>query len=336
MNIRDRRAIHHAANERLEHARDPMNRILLIYLGISIGLSLASSLLSVFLSDRIANTGGLGNMGLRSILSTGQTILPLVQALVVVGLEIGYCMAAMRVSRSQDVSVDILRDGFHHFFPMLRAIILQGLVYSAVGMMCMYLSAYIFVMLPVSARFHEIIAPMLQSVTALSSNVTLDEATIMQAAEAMLPVFWIFAVLFLLLFIPLSYQYRMVMYRIIDQPRPGAFRALYESRMMMRRNRFALLKLDLTFWWFYLLQFLSVAICYGDILLPMLGITLPFSATASYFMFLITSLALQFFLFYFAMNKVAVTYAVVYESLLPKKTPVQPPVPANNPWQDQY
>lgn len=336
MNIRDRRAIHHTASEKLDQARGPMGRILLIYLGISIGLSLGSALLSVILSDRIANTGGLGNMGLRSILSTGQTILPLVQSLVVLGLELGYCMAAMRVCRGQNVSTNTLWGGFQRFFPLLRAIILQGLVYFAVGMMSMYLSAYIFVMLPVSDQFRQIIAPMLESVTVLNSSVTLDEATIMQAAEAMLPVFWIFAGLFLLLFVPLFYQYRMVIYRLIDQPRPGALRALHESRMMMRRNRFALLKLDLTFWWFYLLQFFSVALCYGDVLLPLLGITLPFSATVSYFLFLVASLAMQFALFYFAMNKVSVTYAVAYESLLPKEAPVQPPVPANNPWQNQY
>lgn len=336
MNIRDRRAIHHTASEKLDQARGPMGRILLIYLGISIGLSLGSALLSVILSDRIANTGGLGNMGLRSILSTGQTILPLVQSLVVLGLELGYCMAAMRVCRGQNVSTNTLWGGFQRFFPLLRAIILQGLVYFAVGMMSMYLSAYIFVMLPVSDQFRQIIAPMLESVTVLNSSVTLDEATIMQAAEAMLPVFWIFAGLFLLLFVPLFYQYRMVIYRLIDQPRPGALRALHESRMMMRRNRFALLKLDLTFWWFYLLQFFSVTLCYGDVLLPLLGITLPFSATVSYFLFLVASLAMQFALFYFAMNKVSVTYAVAYESLLPKEAPVQPPVPANNPWQNQY
>lgn len=336
MNIRDRRAIHQAASERLDRARGPMGRILLIYLGISIGLSLVSAFLSVFLSDRIANTGGLGNMGLRSILSTGQTILPLVQALVVMGLEMGYCMAAVGVSREQAVSTDTLWGAFRRFFPLLRAMILQGLVYFAVGMMSMYLSAYIFVMLPVSAQFREIIAPILESVTVLSSNITLDEATIMQAAAAMLPVFWIFLGLFLLLFIPLCYQYRMVIYRLIDQPRPGAFRALYESRVMMRRNRFALFKLDLTFWWFYLLQVISVVICYSDILLPSLGITLPISSTVSYFLFMILSLALQGVVYYFAMNKVAVTYAVAYESLLPKEAPVQPPVVANSPWQDQY
>lgn len=336
MNIRDRRAIHHAAGEKLDRARFPMGRILLVYLGISIGLSLGSALLSVFLSDRIANTGGLGNMGLRSILSTGQTILPLVQTLVVMGLEMGYCMAAMQVSREQPVTTDTLWGGFRRFFPLLRAMILQGLVYFAVGMMSMYLSAYIFVMLPISAQFREIIAPMLESVTVMSSSITLDEATIMEAAGAMLPVFWIFAGLFLLLFIPLFYQYRLVMYRLIDQPRPGALRALHESRVMMRRNRIALFKLDLTFWWFYILQVLSAAVCYGDVLLPLLGIELPFSATVSYFLFLILSLALQGVVYYFALNKVAVTYAVAYESLLPKETPAQPPVAANNPWQNQY
>lgn len=339
MNIRDRRAIHHTASQRLDAATGDLRKILLVYLGSSIALSLASSIFSVLLSDRIANTGGLGNLGLRSILSTGQTILPFVQALVVMGLELGYCMAALRVSRGQEVSLDTLWGGFHRFFPLLRAMILQGIVYFFVGMLCIYLSAYIFILLPVSSRFQEIIAPVLDTATVLSGTITLDEAIITQATEAMLPMLWIFAGLFLLLFVPLHYQYRMVTYRLIDQPRPGAFAALRESRAMMRRNRLALLKLDLSLWWFYCLQILISLVCYGDMLLPMLGITLPWSNMVSYFLFLILSLILQFVVYYFAMNRVSVTYAVAYETLLPKQQEqpaAKPPVPANIPWQDQY
>ena len=129
----------------------------------------------------------------------------------------------------------------------------------------------------------------------------------------------------------------MVTYRLIDEPYPRARLALRESRIMMHRNRFALFQLDLSFWWFYGLQLLVMVLCYGDMLLPLCGIELPFSETVSYFLFLALSLALQFAVYYFAMNRVAVTYAVAYTALLPEQEaePEVPQTPAT-PWQDQY
>ena len=339
MNIRDRRAIHHTAAQSLEHAKGDPKKILMIYLGIITVLSLVSAVASVLLSNRIADTGGLSNMGLRSVLSTGQTILPLVQMLVVLGLELGYCTMALRISRGEAVSQDTLFGGFRRFFPLLRAQILQALLYFAVAMLCLYPSVYIFLMLPISADFYEIVMPLAETVTTLSSTITMDEATMIAATDAMMPVLWIFAVLFLLIFIPLHYQFRMVIYRLIDQSRPGALAAIRESHTMMRRNRFALFQLDLNLWWFYALQMLISLVCYGDILLPLLGVTLPWSSTVNYFLFLILSLALQFVVYYFAMNKVAVTYAAAYNALLPKQqeqAPAKPAAPANVPWQDQY
>jgi len=339
MNIRDRRSIHQEARQTLAGARGDLKQIVLIYLGIITVLSLAASGVSVLLSDRIATTGGLSNMGLRSVLSTAQTLLPMVQALVLLGLEIGYCDVAMRICRKEPVSRDTLLGGFHRFFPLLRAVLLQGVLYIALGVMSLYASVYIFLMLPVSADFQKLMMPLVQSTTTLNGTITLDEATMMAASEAIMPTLWIFAVLFLMVFLPMYYRYRMVTYCLVDQSRPRALLAMHQSRMLMHRNRFALLKLDLSLWWFYGLQILAMVICYGDMLLALAGITLPWSATVSYFVFLILSLAVQFAAYYFCMNRVAVTYAVAYETLLhtlQEKAGVKPAEPANVPWKDQY
>ena len=105
---------------------------------------------------------------------------------------------------------------------------------------------------------------------------------------------------------------------IADEPRVGALAAMRQSRDMLRRNRFALFKLDLSMWWYYLLQLLVTVICYGNVLLPMVGVTLPFNDTVAYFLFLVLSLIAQMAVAYFAMNRVNVTYAMAYESLRPK------------------
>lgn len=337
MTIRDRGAIHQKACQSLADAKGEPRKILLIYLGIATALSLAVAVISVTLSNRIADTGGLSNLGLRSVLSTAKTLLPLVQSLVLLGLELGYATMALRVVRGECVSSETLFGGFRRFFPLLRAQILLGLFYFAIAMISVYPSAYIFMMLPVSEAFYEVFTPLMESANALGGAITLDEAAMAAATEATMPMLWILAGVFLLLFIPTYYRYRMVIYRLIDQPRPGALRAILESRGMMRRNRFALFRLDLSLWWFYALQVLITTLCYGDLLLPLLGIAVPWAGTVSYFLFLCLSLILQFVVYYFFMNRVAVTYAAAYETLLPKEQEAQKPSePTAVPWNDQY
>ena len=335
MNLRDRRAIHHTAAQSLANAKGDPRKILLIYLGIITGLSLFVAAASLILSNRIANTGGLGNMGLRSVLSTIKSVLPMAQSLVFLGLEMGYTTMALKIVRGESVSNETLFGGFQRFFPYLRAQILLGLLYLGLGLASIYPSAYIFLSLPMAEGFYEVITPLMESTSALNGTITLDEATLAAATEAMMPALWIYGVAFLLLFIPTYYRYRMVIYRLIDQPHPGALRAMRESRSLMRRNYFALFRLDLTLWWFYVLQALILALCYCDMLLPMIGITLPWSENVSYFVFLSLSLLLQFVVYYFSMNRVAVTYATAYTTLhLTEEQPKQPVTP--NPWQDQY
>lgn len=343
MNIRDRRGIHRAAGQSLENAKGDPGKILLIYLGIVTALSLVVAVASVLLSNRIADTGGLGNLGLRSVLSTAKTVLPLVQSLVFLGLEMGHTTMALRISRGESVSKDTLFGGFRRFFPLLRAKLALGFIYMGLAMVSLYLSVYLFLMLPASTEFYSIMTPVMESLSAQGGVVTqeaimsLDQTALTAAYDALIPLFLIFALVFALVFVPAHYRYRMVTYRLIDHPRPGVLRALFESRVMMRRNRFALFRLDLQLWWFYALQVLITAVCFGDMLLPMFGIMLPISSTASDFLFLGLSLALQFAGYYFCMNRVAVTYATAYGALLPKEEEAQePPKPAAVPWKDQY
>lgn len=339
MNIRDRRAIHETAGRSLADAKGDPRKILLVYLGIITALSLGVSVFSVILSNRIENTGGLSNMGTRSVLSTVKTVLPMIQSVILLGLEAGYCAVTLRIVRGEEVSTDMLFGEFRRFLPMIGAKLLQGVLYMGAAALCLYPSAFIFLMLPVSKPFYEIFTPLMENSMTPEGILMLDEASMDAMAVTMKPMLWILAVMFLLLAVPMYYHFRLTTYRVVDQSLPRGMRAVRESRYLMRRNRFALFRLDLNFWWYYVLQLLVLAVCYADVLLPLAGITLPWSDTVSYFLLLTLSLALQFVIYYFFMNPVAVTYATAYEALLPKEQeqaePVTPPAPAN-PWQNTY
>ena len=111
----------------------------------------------------------------------------------------------------------------------------------------------------------------------------------------------------------------MVNLLIVDKPGMRARAILRESRKMMKGNKLRLFRLDLGLWWWYLLFALSSVLCYGDSLLPMVGIPLPMSEDAAYFLFYGLFLVAQFFLVWKLRSRVEVSYALFYDIIRPKE-----------------
>ena len=299
-------------------ASETSGNVVLVYIGI---LTLTAALVTVInycLGLQIDKTGGLSNMGLRSVLSTFQSVLPMLQSALSMCLQIGYIAAMMRVSRRQYTSYHTLKLGFDRFWLLLRTTLLQIFIYIAACVACSWVAAQIFMFTPMADSATALLAPVMAEGT-LSMDFVLDDALYNQLVQVMLPMFAILAVLYLIVMIPISYSFRMVNYIIVDKPAFPAGAILKESRRMMKGHRFRLLKLDLGLWWWYLLTVLISVVGYGDSLLPMLGITLPIGTDAAYFLFYAISLAAQFALFVFLRNRVEVTYVQFYDCIRPRE-----------------
>lgn len=317
MTFRDIRELKQTAARR-EQSAPQAKSILLVYGGITVALSALVTVVNYCLGLEISQTGGLSNIGIRSILSTIQTILPMVQSVILMCLELGYLSATLRISREQYASPNSLRMGLDRFWPLLRCSIIQGLMYIGVIMVSSYLAIQIFMITPWSDAAISLATEYMGNVEAA---MLMDEAVYMAFYDAMLPLFPIFGIILMLFIVPLFYQLRMVNYLLIDNPRYGAMMLLRQSKILMKRNRLQLFKLDLSFWWFYLLMTLAQVVAYGDALLPMVGVTLPWSDTVSYFLFYGIYLILQFGLIWVFLNRIRVTYALFYNRLLPEKGP---------------
>jgi len=188
----------------------------------------------------------------------------------------------------------------------------------AVCMLAFWASIQVYLITPLAAPVQEIMAPLAADPN-FTVEMLLEDAVYSQLVRAMIPLFVLFGGIYAAIGIPLSYSFRMVNYIIIDKPGISGLWALKESRAIMRGHRMRLFKLDLSFWWWYLATVLLSILCYGDVLLPMAGIVLPFSADVGYFVFFLLFLAGQFALFYFLRNRVEVVYAQVYEKLRPRE-----------------
>ena len=318
MDIRNTSEIKGAALRRLTDAGQA-KRVAAIYAGVALGLSALVTILGLVLDGMMSGAGGLSGMGRRTVLSSAQSVLPVVSALITMCVELGYQAAMLRVARGQYTSPQTLRLGFDRFWVLLRCVLLEGLILFGITFGGIYLATMLFMFTPFSSRAVELMTPVLENVTLLSPEMVLDEGLYEQLMQAMIPAFVLCAIVVAAAAIPVLYRLRMARFVIIDKPGIGAMAALRESRKMMKGNCLKLLKLDVGLWPYYAGSVLASLLCYGDVLLPMAGVSLPMSDTVSYYVFFVLYLAAQFAVYYYLRNPAETAYAIAYDSIRPKE-----------------
>lgn len=310
MNIRQPKTVRSVARELLSRAGQ-LRQILLIYCGLLLASYLVTTGLNVGLDSMMSRSGGLGNLGTRSMLSTLQALLPLANTLVMLVLDLGLLAAMLRISRGQYTSPQTLRTGLARFFPMLRLILLQIPIYLALGVLAMY--AALFFVTPLSNAAMELLTPIVTagaSSQQMMDSLLADEAALMSFFRAIAPMYGIVLVLLLGLMIPVSYRLGMAKLVILDDPRAGAFRAVSESLKMTRRNCMAFFKLDLSFWWYYLLTLLVSVLSMAESFLPL--------SEAMGWLLYGAALLLQTLIYYFLRPRLEVSRCLIYNAIRPK------------------
>ena len=312
MAFRDREGLKEAARQRLEFAAYDPQKLILVYAGVSIATMLLVTGLNYLLSEQIAGTGGLGGLGARAMLETVMQVLQTATNFALPFWTMGYLSCVLKIVRGQQFGLKDLLTGFKNFAPVIRLHFLYWAQFFILAFCCFYPSILIFMITPLADPLNEILAQVPQD----SMELVLDEAMMEAITEAVIPMFVIFAVMFLLLAAPRFYNYRLAFYALLDDPQAGARVALGRSTMMMRGRKLDMFKLDLSFWWFYLLQVLTMALCYGEMILGWMGIQLPMDVELASYLFYGLYLAAQLGLCVWAQNGVECTYAAGYDALL--------------------
>lgn len=310
MDIRNCHALKTAASDALLNTPN-QKRLILIWAGIGTVLPLLISALSYLLEYQIADTGGLSGIGLRSVLSTIQSVLSFLSSVLMPFWTFGYIAVTLHFARGETVSDSSLLEGFRRFGPVLRLMLLEILIYAFVCLICFQAVSTILSFTPMSEPVYQV----LESSQQMLLSGEIDEGILNSVIEAILPILLICGIACVIVLIPVAYRLRLASLCIMDTPGCGALQAIGTSIRLMRCNSFSLFRLDLSFWWFYLIKLLVCVLCYGDVIAPIFGITLPFSYGVSFFGFYIAALLLQFFLLYTANNKVQTTYALFYDML---------------------
>lgn len=319
------RLIKQTAAQRLSAAPGDPYRLTLLHTGAAAALSLVVTVANFLITRQLDSTGGLSGIGTRSVLSTVQTLLTLFSMAVLPFWNMGFLRAALCFARGERTAPTTLLEGFRRWGKVLRLQLLRTLLYILIALACSQLAGTLFMLSPFS----------LPSTQAMEALLTATDAAAMEAAmEAMLPMlipmYVILGVVLCAVVIPVFYRLRLADFALMDEAH-GALAAMGLSNYSMRGNMWKFFRLDLSFWWYYALQLLAVALAYGDVALEALGVP---TGDLGYFIFSIASLLAQVLVTWRFAPCVQTAAATAYDHLrkMPPAKPTVPPAPKNLPW----
>ena len=130
----------------------------------------------------------------------------------------------------------------------------------------------------------------------------------------MWPVLMFTMAAFLPPYIFLSYSFRMALYLVMERP-VGAVQAHILSARMMRRHKWQLFRMDLSYWWYYLLGAAVSVIGYLDMVLELMGIEVPIDPMVLFFGTLAVYCVLYTLLCLWKKCEVDAAYVLAYESI---------------------
>ena len=316
------------AARHLEETSSEPRKLVFIHTGIIVGMSLLFTALNLLLNDQIGTTGGFSGLGLRSVLQTAQTVLSYCSSLITPFLQAGLLYAMISIARSQEATPRSLLRGFQRFGQILGYQLWQMLITMALAFGLMYAASFLFVLTPFAGDFLDILEPLMTSGELLLADGTInvDLLPVEQMFSAMVPLLLMSAALLIPVHTWVRYHLRMTSFLLVEGEHRGAVGSMLVSMKLMKGHKWQLLKLDISFWWYYLLEALLMVVLWLDVLLPLFGVPLPVDSTTA--LFIATGLygLLELGLHLWKKPQVDLTYACAYEAIYREYVPAE-----NNP-----
>lgn len=300
-------------------------KLTLIHTGIVAGAGLLVAVLSYLVNIGIGSTGGLSGIGTRAALQTAQTVLQLLSTVLTPFWTMGFVAAALQYADKGNPTPRTLLAGFSAWGPVLRLLLLQALLYFAASMVMVQLGSILYSISPAADKLYALVEQVtvggMVDAEALAQLMDqMDAQTLLSLLLSVLPYLLLPS---LIVVVYLAYRMRFAPYLLMNFPRMGALLAITQSFKLTKGNCFSLLKLDLRFWWFYLLEVLVGMLCYGDLVLAAFGVDWGNIGWLASLLFYILALAVQIGLYVWKKPEVYTSYALFFKSLLPRQETVE-------------
>lgn len=314
MNILQSGGLKRRAASLLEQTRPEYRRLVTLHAAVSFGVILVISLIQLLLNQVAGNETGLSGMGASAVFSTAKATLGLISGILLPFWDMGVIYTSIRVTRRQEAEFTHLTRGFRRWGVVLRYYLLLILLYIVAVMFLSNLIPVIMIFFPMSQALED-------ALMSVASEYGTDTVAIMEAMmqvgimDYILPIVLVFMALLFAVLLWLSYRIRMSQYLLMDDPAIPAIPSLIVSNQMTKGHKWSLCKLDLSFWWYYLLQLGVTAISFGPELLDLAGMTLAMPADVAFFLFQLLYCVAGVALAWFFGAYVQTTYACAYGEL---------------------
>lgn len=323
MNLIRVSAVKKQASRILREKSPEFRKTVLLHGAVSVVFLLITSLVGFFLNRAMADNQGLSGMGNTAILRTVQTMLTLVGNILLPFWELGVLYTAIRAVRGESTEFPLLARGFHRFGTVLRYFLLWFVILMAVGLACSNVIMAMTMMLPAPQAISEALgsvdsagytdfALMLEDILKALSQVPKNQLLLY-----FVPLGILYAAGYITLLILLSYRFKMSRYLLLDETPMRARKTLGTSNRITKGERGNLFKLDLSFWWYYLLQIAVAAVVYLPDILTAAGVTLPVDANTANLLAYVAYCVLSLVLAWSAGAYYQTTLACAYETLKP-------------------
>ena len=148
-------ALYRRAGNTLSRLPDSPKKIVLIYEGVALGITLLLAVLSFYINERIANMGGLSALGQQAIWSTVQAVLELAVMIFLPLWQMGLVYVSLKWVRGENATANDLLQGVRRFGPVLRLRLLELFLFAVLAMAISNVASIIFLLTPFSNELIE-------------------------------------------------------------------------------------------------------------------------------------------------------------------------------------
>lgn len=290
------------ARQRVNESQYDAKKLALIFTGASVALGFVMTLVSFLLNQQMEGTVGLRGMDTRAILSTVQMTVMIVGALAAPFWNLGYTRAALDTVRTGNAKPYTLLEGFRVFLPALRLFFLQAALITVIMIVGVQAGTILYMLSPASTATMAVVEEMLAGGEAAFA----DPAIVEKLFKLFWPMYLLIGIVLLVALIPVLYRLRLVEFSLMDG-QEKALKNMAWSNYRMRGKCFWMFKLDVSFWWYFLLQGLAAALAYGD---QFFG-----GNDVAYWVFYVLSAGAQLVIGWAFLPYVQSSYALAYEEI---------------------
>ena len=294
--------------------RPETGKLVLLYCGVMALLGLGSNGLNLYLNSQISQTGGLGGLGMRSMLQTIQSVLNYVNIFFGPFWSAGFLLAMLGMVRGSAPRADDLTGGFRRFGRIFSGMIFQLMVTILLVVGAANVASILFSMTPTGMRFAELMQQLASDPGFVTGDINLELVPLEELFQGLSWLLGLTMVLFLPFHIRISYSFRMATYLMVERP-IGGFQAHFESIRLMRGHKWQIFKLDLSYWWYYVLGLLIAAVGYLDVILGLAGVVVPVNEMVLFFGTLAAYFVLLTGLYLWKKCEVDAAYVLAFEEI---------------------